>query len=224
MPFPVSGVKKWTGGRTHLLPATITTQRTGHHDQEDEASRPTKRAAATGDERPIHYLRAGGGGGSQETPTGRWPSARAQECAFPCYALPGRLQRASHALSPSSAVTSWTVSLRPAVTARPLAISAISVSSAVNCGPLLLRDGHCTSCSTRTQELAFHVELRDPSAVVLSAQVGPLQASSGERVMVELTVNRNSHAVDLIPFRHTDPSEDAPLFFRRTIRGGRCVA
>ena len=59
MPFPVSGVKKWTGGRTHLLPATITTQRTGHHDQEDEASRPTKRAAAMGDERPIHYLRAG---------------------------------------------------------------------------------------------------------------------------------------------------------------------
>jgi len=28
----------------------------------------------------------------------------------------------------------------------------------------------------------------------------------------------------LIPFRITDPPKDAPLFFRRTIRGGRCVA
>ena len=28
----------------------------------------------------------------------------------------------------------------------------------------------------------------------------------------------------VIPFRSTDPFEDAPLFFRRTIRGGRCVA
>jgi len=29
---------------------------------------------------------------------------------------------------------------------------------------------------------------------------------------------------ELIPFRIADPPKDAPLFFRRTIRGGRCVA
>jgi|GEM_PF-2342920 len=29
---------------------------------------------------------------------------------------------------------------------------------------------------------------------------------------------------EVIPFRITDPPKDAPLFFRRTIRGGSCVA
>ena len=28
----------------------------------------------------------------------------------------------------------------------------------------------------------------------------------------------------VIPFRITDPPKDAPLFLRRTIRGGRCIA